>query len=392
MFFLSILLLGVSALPAEKTSENLNGKTAVCPLNTDWLDVKNDSRIGFAVDARINGRPTQAIIDTGAPHTTISTKIADILMIPYTKGKPTNFLNKIESTFDTGSVNISLGESNIVRKSSIAVDFKYFDLLDIPVDLVVGRDILRFCELAFDRKTSKLNISENTKHGYSKYINLLEQNSDKFLYLYVALPSGEKIKSYLDTGSGSEYHITSDREGSKIIGDNAKITTVPINSLVAVSVEELAILPKVNIGRYAVKDLNIYFAQSKPENGVPNPTLGLIGRPTLERFDFVIDFKKNKLFIGDDVAPSPQIIKSTSGLIVIPVLNYLSVVHVMRNSPAERAGWKLGAEICTVDGQDIPKNYFESSLRSWTIDKPGRRVSLKLCSGEIRTLTLEEFY
>lgn len=387
-------LLIASAL-ATSTGNNLertNVSIMRCSIETGWLSTNIDQRVSLAVAGRLNGHATQVMIDTGAPRTTISTRLADALRIPYTIGKSRSFLNAIADTFEGGEVEIELGEFAKYKQKVEVVDFKYFQVLNIPIDLVIGRDLLKNCMFSYDRKSRRIKISDDVDSSEFKAVKLFDDNGDNFLYTSVVISDGENIKSYIDTGSASSYKITSDRNASQIVGNDVKITTVPISSLVSVSIEEIAIIPQIFIDNSPIYNLTVNFAQTTPKNGEKNPTVGLIGRGVLERFSFIVDFKNKKLFIDDEVQNPPNIIKSTSGLVVIPVLNNLSVIHVMRNSPAERAGWKLGAQICAVDGQEIPKNYRESSLRRWTIDAPGRKVLLKLCNGETRTLTLEEFY
>ncbi len=392
MIFGGLLLATALATPPSYNVDRSGAPASRCPIETGWLTTNKDSRIGVAVTGQVNSHPTQVMIDTGAPRTTISKRLADTLRLSYTIGEPRSFLNAMADTFKAGEVEINLGDGVKYKQKVEVVDFKYFQVLNVPIDLVIGRDLLKNCMLSYDQKSLKIKISNDMNTSGFKVVNLFDDNGDNFLYTSVFIVDGENIKSYIDTGSASSYKITSDRNASHIVGDKVKITTVPISSLVSVSIEEIAIIPKILIDHFPIYNLGVNFAQTTPKNGVKNPTVGLIGKGLLERFSFIVDFKNKKLFIGDEVQTPPDIIKSTSGLVVIPVLNNLSVIHVMRNSPAERAGWKLGAQICAVDGQDIPKNYRESNLRRWTIDTPGRQVSLKLCSGETRTLTLEEFY
>ena len=70
----------------------------------------------------------------------------------------------------------------------------------------------------------------------------------------------------------------------------------------------------------------------------------------------------------------------------------LRVVHVMRGGPAAAAGWKRGDLICRIDGQPIPGDYPDSPLANWSTGAPGRIVSLGMCDGTVRTLTLRQFY
>lgn len=85
-------------------------------------------------------------------------------------------------------------------------------------------------------------------------------------------------------------------------------------------------------------------------------------------------------------------VRSTSGLLVGVARDRLKVLHVMQGGPAQAAGWKEGDMICAIDGQTIPADYPTSPLASWSAGTPGRTVTLRMCDGTERKLTLRDFY
>ena len=84
--------------------------------------------------------------------------------------------------------------------------------------------------------------------------------------------------------------------------------------------------------------------------------------------------------------------RSTSGLLLGYANNRLSVLHVMRGSPAAKAGWRRGEQICQVDGAPIRETAPDAADLAWAADTPGRKLRLGLCDGTDRTLTLAKFY
>jgi C-terminal processing protease CtpA/Prc len=85
-------------------------------------------------------------------------------------------------------------------------------------------------------------------------------------------------------------------------------------------------------------------------------------------------------------------VKSTSGILAGFQSGELAVLHIMRGSPAAAAGWQVGERICRIDGQLLPADYLASPLAGWAIGTPGRTVTLELCGGDKRQLTLADFY
>jgi S1-C subfamily serine protease len=121
-------------------------------------------------------------------------------------------------------------------------------------------------------------------------------------------------------------------------------------------------------------------------------TEGRIGTGFLQRYRVLLDPHAGRLVL----APSPEAdqppVRSTSGLLLGFAGDRLRVVHVMRNSPAAETGWKDGDTICAVDGAPIPRDYPDNALSDWSVGAPGRVVTLKLCDGATRKLTLRHFY
>ena len=119
---------------------------------------------------------------------------------------------------------------------------------------------------------------------------------------------------------------------------------------------------------------------------------GRIGTGLLQRYRVLLDPRAGRMVFtpGPDADQPP--VRSTSGLLLGLDKDRLRVVHVMRGSPAAAAGWRSGDLICRIDGKPIPADYADSALSSWSTGTPGRTVTLGLCDGATRSLTLRQFY
>ncbi|MGH6860273.1 MAG: aspartyl protease family protein [Phyllobacterium sp.] len=117
-----------------------------------------------------------------------------------------------------------------------------------------------------------------------------------------------------------------------------------------------------------------------------------IGMEFLQRFNFLMDPRAGRMVMTPRVTPIPPTQISTSGVQGDYKPDGLNIVHVMRGSPAEKAGLKSGDRICMVDGEKVDASWENSGQREWSMGRPGRRVILSLCNGDSKTLTLSEFY
>jgi predicted metalloprotease with PDZ domain len=84
--------------------------------------------------------------------------------------------------------------------------------------------------------------------------------------------------------------------------------------------------------------------------------------------------------------------KNRAGLDFTPAPDKLVVMLVRPGSPAQRSGWKEGAEVIAIDGHRIDAKYSGSALSHWTEQPAGTVVSLTLSDGSTRQLTLADYY
>jgi hypothetical protein len=85
-------------------------------------------------------------------------------------------------------------------------------------------------------------------------------------------------------------------------------------------------------------------------------------------------------------------VKDRSGLAGLPSVDRLKVLFVAPGSPAEKGGWKEGAEVIAVDGHKIDAKYSGSELSHWSKQPPGTVVTLTLADGKTRQLILADYY
>jgi hypothetical protein len=194
----------------------------------------------------------------------------------------------------------------------------------------------------------------------------------------------------VDTGDGSMLTL------SHAAWRCAEPTPPPMSSAVSYGlggtiVTGLAIVPEVQLGELHARNIEV---RIEPPGGFSETigTEGRIGTGLLQRYRVLLDPHAGRLVFAPGPDADSMPIRSTSGLLLGFAGDRLRVVHVMKNSPAAETGWKAGDAICAIDGTPIPRDYPDNALSDWSVGTPGRTVSLKLCDGATRTLTLRRFY
>jgi len=132
-----------------------------------------------------------------------------------------------------------------------------------------------------------------------------------------------------------------------------------------------------------------------PANSAVNSdrTSGNVGLPVFSRFRLLTDYSHGAIWlVGDAKALGEPFRKNRTGLITTAAGDKLNVLMVAPGSPAERAGWKEGAQILAIDGHKIDAGYRNSPLSRWAFQASGTRVSLTLADGSIGELVLAEYF
>jgi hypothetical protein len=122
-------------------------------------------------------------------------------------------------------------------------------------------------------------------------------------------------------------------------------------------------------------------------------TAGNIGLAVFSRFRLLTDYPHDALWL----IPNPEhlhdpFVKDRSGLAALPATDRLKVLMVAPGSPAERAGFKEGAEILAINGKPIDAGYSGSDLSQWAHQAPGTAVKLTLADGSTQQLILQDYF
>jgi hypothetical protein len=154
---------------------------------------------------------------------------------------------------------------------------------------------------------------------------------------------------------------------------------------------DLAVLPAVRFGSVGPVAIE---TRIEPKGGFSDQTgtIGRLGNGLFQRYRVLMDARAGHMILSPTATARDAPVRSTSGLLVGYDSGRLSVLHVMRGSPAAAAGWKAREQICTVDGTPVPPPTGGSVDTGWSAGAPGRVLRFGMCDGTERRLTLKNFY
>jgi hypothetical protein len=340
---------------------------------------------------QLEGRAVTAILDTGVSYTLLAKASPAVDTTKLVAGGSARAIG--------GSVELGWMPTRTLAIGGLARTGGGVTVTDLPaiatgsasaVDLLVGADLLAGHALDIDYAAHRFRLLPSGRLPFKGATAPLRLSTERSVYESVATLGRRRLTPMIvDTGDGSSVTVTA--AGWKAAALTVPSTTAISFGLAGPAVSGLAIAPELRVGELTARSTEV---RIEPAGGFSQAigAAGRIGSGFLQNYRVLLDpGARRMVFSRSNDADTPPL-RSTSGLLVGIEKERLKVLHVMRGGPAAASGWKDGDLICTIDGTRITSSYATSPLASWSAGKPGRIVTLGLCDGTIRPLTLRRFY
>jgi predicted aspartyl protease len=381
--------LAVSPVPAAQAP-----RTAMETLAKDsaerWVpfDLTPANHIRFAM--KIDGRPASALLDTGVTHSILSTAFARTAGLK-TEARGTAAAIGGDLPLGWAQVSrLSLGGLRSTERAMALLDLSQVQTGDgRPVDALIGADLTGPYALDIDFASRRFRLLPSGTAPFAGARAPLSRGLDG-LYVTEARLGRESLRRVMiDTGDGTSISVT------RAQWRTARLPQRPLTSTISYGLAGpveagLTVTDALQLGDAppAEVELRIEGKDFADRTGIPSR----IGVGFLRRFRVLLDPGAGRLLLSPVEGASAGPPHSTSGLLLGYEHKRLSVLHVMRGSPAAKAGWRRGEQVCQVDGDPVRETAAGGADLAWAADTPGRKVRLGLCDGTDRTLTLAKFY
>lgn len=259
------------------------------------------------------------------------------------------------------------------------------------VDLLVGRDLTAPFALDIDYRQRRFRFLKSGRMPFAGVTAPLAIAPDRQVYVSSVTIGGHQLRPLVvDTGDGSAVTL------SGPAWKQAKLTPAAVTSTISYGIagpvtSDLAIVPTLAVGQATARDVEV---RIEPAGGF-SETIGVAGRigsGFLQKYRVLLDPGAGHMLMAPEPGATTTPVRSTSGLLLGITRDRLKVLHVMRGGPAAASGWREGDAICAVDGAAVSPAYAASPAARWVTGAPGTSVTLRLCDGQERKLTLRRFY
>lgn len=386
------LLVAAAAPLALPAAQPVGSATLARDAETRWVPFEltpgNQLRFTMTVD----GRPATAILDTGVSYSVLSRRFAERAALKVRPGGNATAIGGVVDIGWTPTATIAMG--GLTRRGgglTVATLPAIATGSADAVDLLVGRDLTGGFALDIDYAGRRFRLLPSGRLPFRGFTAPLSISRDRLVYVSeITLGAARLRPMVVDTGDGSSVTVTAGGWANARL-PGIRTTTAISFGLAGAVTSTIGIVPTLRLGELTARNVEI---RVEPAGGFSDSieAAGRIGSGFLQNYRVLLDPTAGRMILSPVPHADQPPVRSTSGLLVGVARDRLKVLHVMQGGPAQAAEWKEGDMICAIDGQTIPADYPTSPLASWSAGTPGRTVTLRMCDGTERKLTLRDFY
>jgi hypothetical protein len=234
----------------------------------------------------------------------------------------------------------------------------------MKIDGIIGYSFFRryLVFLDYDKQEMKVYAPGSIKYPRGGY--LLKPQFTTLPMQNASIKDNTTIvgKFYLDTGAGLCLLMSDDfARDSAIFKKRRKFYLTQAEGLGGKTDMQLSVVKAVKIGPYRFRNVPAYILED--EYGVTNyPVLGgLIGNDIMRRFNVYINYPQQEIYIKPNNHFLDSFDYSYTGLGFYLIDGAITVTDVIKNSPAEKAGFQQGDIILGVG------NNFSNNIQAYKV-------------------------
>ena len=288
-----------------------------------------------------------------------------------------------------GIKNVEFTNNHTLRMTGINVenlDFHIndYDLLTsvygVKIDGIIGFSFLRRYIININYDDLKIEIYSPGTIKYPRGGYLLKPNFSSLAYLPASVFDERQIfnQFIFDTGAGLCMLISEDFVAdSALLKKKNKRYQTQTEGIGGKKTMDMTVIKQVQIGTYKFKKVPIYIF--KDDFNVTNYPLlgGLIGNDLLRRFNVVLNYPEQSIYLKPNTHFNEAFDYSYTGLGIYQIENDVTVIDIIPNSPGDKAGFKIGDQILSID------NVFSKNIQVF-------KNALQNAGNKIRILILRD--
>ena len=249
------------------------------------------------------------------------------------------------------------------------------------IDGIIGYSFLSRYIVTIDYDSLKISVYQPGKMRYPQGGHLLKPVFTSLPIQFMTVKDRIKLgyNFYIDTGAGLCV-LLSDKfvKDSSLLLKKRKPVITGAEGIVGRLQMQLTVIKELKVGPYRFKNVPAYIYQDD-YNVLNYPfTAGLLGSEILRRFNIIINYPKREIHLLPNNKYLEVFDYSYTGFSFYAIDGLIVVEDVIKNSPADLAGIKIGDEVIAVG------NLFNLNIQAYkqALQSPNSKIKLILRRNE----------
>ena len=249
------------------------------------------------------------------------------------------------------------------------------------IDGIIGYSFLSRYIVTIDYDSLKISVYQPGKMRYPQGGHLLKPVFTSLPIQFMTVKDRIKLgyNFYIDTGAGLCV-LLSDKfvKDSSLLLKKRKPVITGAEGIVGRLQMQLTVIKELKVGPYRFKNVPAYIYQDD-YNVLNYPfTAGLLGSEILRRFNIIINYPKREIHLLPNNKYLEVFDYSYTGFSFYAIDGQIVVEDVIKNSPADLAGIKIGDEVIAVG------NLFNLNIQAYkqALQSPNSKIKLILRRNE----------
>jgi predicted aspartyl protease len=337
----------------------------------------------------INGHRTEAMLDTGASVTTLDRAYARSIGLPEgfrIEGKGTG--GTVQAELVSG-VNVDVGRTQLKNMSVGVMDLTAVARgLGRPMTVVLGRDFFNSVVVAIDWTASALEIHAPATFTPSHDAAALTlTRKGPFNTIPVSVAGGQPIEALFDLGSDGALDLPRTYWGTRADIANLRWAEIRRGGVGGLTRARGVTVPEVSLAGRRFEAVPTLLSEAG--NDVDPTQMANVGVQFLKQFKIDLDLGRDRVFLAPR-PDAPGFDRDRAGARFDLAGDRLKAIFVSPQSPAAKAGLKIGDEVVAVDGVKVEPDFYQHA--DWARGPSGRTVTLRRADGSTLKVILADYF
>ncbi len=359
--------------------------------SSGWLPFEYFGGTRIFVQAKINGHPVTAMLDSGASATVIDTRFLQVAGLRSDGAQNGDGAGGGGAYGTVTGVDLSLGHLTIRGSPAVAIDLAAVEKqLGHPLPVILGGAVFdkTVVDIDFARRRIAFRNAEGFRAAPGARISEITRVGE--IRAIQARIEGRLATLLFDIGNGGALTLYPRFWNRPEFLKDRRLSTTLAGGWGKMREQKLAKVRDVTIGGVTLRTLPTTLDDGSSKASRDENLDGNVGIRILSRFHLIVDFPHDRVLLDSGTDPSAPFPINRAGLTLQPSAVGTKVLYVAPQSPASVSGFAAGDEITAVrTDRDNPLN---PGSGNWLTGPAGSTLTVRLADGSTRTLKLADYF